>query len=124
MITTGPYQFCDTCKTETSHNWAADLILSCSKCERNTKVSPAQIFIRPDKFKHLQKEEYEELLKTIEEQPEEKAPIPEVVDTKPAAGSTSFHKPELPMQGLFIKATPLDWEKVFTEDRTFEQIKL
>lgn len=37
----GPWQHCDSCNKNQEHEWAADLVISCSVCHRETKVLPA-----------------------------------------------------------------------------------
>lgn len=120
-MSTGPYQYCPTCKTETGHNWIKDLVLGCIKCKRETKVTAAQVFVRPEKYAHLQKEEYEELMAKIEEQPEAKLEIPEEkAEEKPVLAQVVY-EPELPVQGLFQKATPIE-DNPLHPDRITEKV--
>lgn len=34
------YQFCNSCNTERTHRWAAELVLRCIKCGKDHKVLP------------------------------------------------------------------------------------
>lgn len=38
MSKNGPYQYCDTCKTEKNHSWIAELTYWCNTCQTKTTV--------------------------------------------------------------------------------------
>lgn len=104
---TSLYQYCITCATETGHTWIKDLVNQCVVCKRENKVSAAQVFVRPEKYAHLQKDEYEELMSKIEQEPEAKLEPPKV-EAKTEEQHQRAYETGLPVQGMFVKPTPLE----------------
>ena len=114
----GPYQYCDECETERSHNWKdKEDIFVCVTCGKETKIKPRPAIPRETIFPGLGKitptgtNEMDHIDQPlIDEINQSKKPVQEAVK-KPAQkkeeGITAF-EPELPKMGHEIKATPLD----------------
>lgn len=108
--TPGPFQHCDKCKTETGHSWIETFIYSCNTCGKETKVNlrPAipeeQVKALMERNKHLP----DEVKRDVEQELRLHPVKPSEALTEEEVKEAQVHESDLPVQGMFVKPTPID----------------